>query len=109
MQHGELGDCHFLLSLIALIEQSDLVRGIFAEPMENDLGPVDMNIYRMGEQKSIILDRRVLFKNSKPKFMRSVSATESSWFCIAEKVFAKAAGLYSSIISGKQSVGGATR
>jgi hypothetical protein len=41
VRHGELEDCYFLASLIILTEQSDLIRGIFTESVENEVGVVD--------------------------------------------------------------------
>jgi hypothetical protein len=70
---GDLDDCCFFASLIVLTKQPDLIRGIFAEPVENDVRAVAVNFCSMGERKPIIIDSRLRFKNNWPNFMRAES------------------------------------
>jgi hypothetical protein len=63
---GDLGNCYFFASLIILTERPDLVRGIFIEPVENEVMAVNVNFYWIGERESIIIDSRARFKNSRP-------------------------------------------
>jgi hypothetical protein len=76
VRQSELGDCHFLPSLILLAKQPGLIPAIFIEPFENDTWSIGVNFYQMGERKSIIGDSRFLFKNHKPRLVRSVLGIE---------------------------------
>jgi hypothetical protein len=77
MRQGELDDCPLPASVIVLIEYADLIRLTFTESVENRVAALDIDFYRMGEWKSITVDSRVLFKNSKPNFMRPVTVVDS--------------------------------
>jgi hypothetical protein len=61
VRQGDLDDCYFFASPIVLTEQPDLIRDIFTDPVENQVGALDVNFYCMGERKSIIFDSRVPF------------------------------------------------
>jgi hypothetical protein len=76
VRQGDLDDCYFFASLIILTEQPGLIRGIFTGPVENEIRAVDVNFDWMGEGKSIIVDSRVPFKNSRPDFVRAVAVAD---------------------------------
>jgi hypothetical protein len=77
MQKGELADCYFFARLFVLTEQPDLIRLIFTEPVENDVGSVGIDFCWVSEQISIIGDSHVGSKNSRPSFLRAFAVAHS--------------------------------
>jgi hypothetical protein len=76
------------------------VLDIFQGYEENEAGVCCVRFFRMGVAVTVIVDTRVLFLNDLPKFVRPVLKTDSWWFCMVEKAWAKVSGSYLSIVGG---------
>lgn len=108
IQQGKLGDCYFISSLIYVSKNINNVKSLFHPKSSLQHGIVLIYFYLLGERIPVIVDTQIAYptnKSREPLFSKPRTNSDSCWFVLVEKAFAKACGGYKFIESGETHFG----
>ena len=112
ISQGELGDCYFVASLSRIARQSYLISSLFdtttptrilgsvQDSINIKCGAVVVYFNCFGRRTPVLIDTLLPLKYDQLRFSSPKDKSQSPWFCLVEKAYAKLNGSYSNIIGG---------
>ena len=98
---GDLDDSYLVSAMISLAKNPENVQTLFQQPLQIQKSIFEVLFKSCGQKLVSIVDSKLPFQGSLPKFISPISAgTSSWWYSIVEKAFAKASGGFSNIQGG---------
>ena len=99
---GSLGDCYFLAVLSSLCKDVNRVKTLFDPRSSIEAGAVIVIFFAAGQKLPVLVDTLLPFKRGTrtPMFSHPKNTSESYWFCLVEKAYAKLHGSYANIVGG---------
>ncbi|EAY13320.1 hypothetical protein TVAG_164300 [Trichomonas vaginalis G3] len=88
---GNYQDCFLISILLHLSKHPDMIKSIFVDP-DISTGCCCLKFSFIGKPYYVIIDTTVPFVDNCPKFAHPRSKSDSIWFCLVEKAYAKLAG-----------------
>lgn len=101
---GKLADCYLIVSFIYASHDKKFVECLFHPKSSLEYGCVLIYFYFLGERIPVIVDTQIPYRDlysTEPLFSHPRSNTDSCWFVLVEKAFAKACGGYYYIETGQ--------
>lgn len=93
---GNYSDCFLISILIPLCNDIDTIKSLFVDK-DLSCGCCCLKFNFIGRPYYVIIDTKVPFVKSHPKFAHPRNSSDSVWFCLVEKAYAKLMGGWSHI------------
>ena len=94
IHQGALGDCYYLSSCSAVVEDPNRVKKIFLTQSYNSAGIFAVTVYVRGKPTQVVVDDYLPFYYGSNLIFDSVQKGEGIWAAILEKAWAKVNGNY---------------
>jgi hypothetical protein len=88
---GKLKDCFLMAACLQLSQMPDLIPSLFVNP-DISSGCCCLRFTAFGRPYYVIVDTIVPFENGVPVYAHPGESTDSIWFCLLEKAYAKLMG-----------------
>eukprot|EP00756_Hemistasia_phaeocysticola_P006299 Hpha_TRINITY_DN13766_c0_g1::TRINITY_DN13766_c0_g1_i1::g.142695::m.142695/K08582/CAPN15; calpain-15 len=100
IDQGALADCYLMGALASVGEFEHLVRSLFENGQDPDLGLYRVNLCKNGWWQTVILDDFFPMSGPKPAFARNRDEPNELWCTLVEKAYAKVHGSFAAIMTG---------
>eukprot|EP01064_Diplonema_japonicum_P011744 TRINITY_DN19195_c0_g2_i1.p1 TRINITY_DN19195_c0_g2~~TRINITY_DN19195_c0_g2_i1.p1 ORF type:complete len:795 (+),score=182.23 TRINITY_DN19195_c0_g2_i1:73-2457(+) len=100
IDQGALADCYLMGALASVAEFEHLVRSMFEDQQDPELGCYRITLCKNGWWQTVIVDDFLPCSGSKPAFARNREEPNELWVCLVEKAYAKLHGSYAAIQTG---------
>ena len=100
IDQGALADCYLMGALASVAEFEWLVRSLFDEGQDVDLGCYKITLCKNGWWQTVIVDDFFPCSGSKPAYSRNREEPNELWVSLVEKAYAKLHGSYGAIQTG---------
>lgn len=115
IEQGAIGDCYLITSLSRIAKQPYLVQTLFEKKKPDTIlgeiqdsinlkcGAVVIYFFAFGRKTPVLIDTRIPVSYGDCIFSHPNINSNSAWFCLVEKAYAKLKGSYSNIVGGQLS------
>eukprot|EP01065_Artemidia_motanka_P052127 TRINITY_DN9336_c0_g1_i2.p1 TRINITY_DN9336_c0_g1~~TRINITY_DN9336_c0_g1_i2.p1 ORF type:complete len:821 (+),score=291.38 TRINITY_DN9336_c0_g1_i2:62-2524(+) len=100
IDQGALADCYLMGALASVAEFEHLVRALFENGQDPDLGLYRVSLCKNGWWQTVVLDDFFTMSGPKPAFARNRDEINELWVTLVEKAYAKVHGSFAAIMSG---------
>eukprot|EP01061_Rhynchopus_euleeides_P018486 TRINITY_DN30608_c0_g1_i1.p1 TRINITY_DN30608_c0_g1~~TRINITY_DN30608_c0_g1_i1.p1 ORF type:complete len:807 (+),score=346.30 TRINITY_DN30608_c0_g1_i1:88-2508(+) len=100
IDQGALADCYLMGALASVAEFEWLVRSLFDDGQDVELGCYKVSLCKNGWWQTVLVDDFLPCSGSKPAFSRNREEVNELWVCLVEKAYAKLHGSFAAIQTG---------
>eukprot|EP01062_Namystynia_karyoxenos_P050050 TRINITY_DN3866_c0_g1_i1.p1 TRINITY_DN3866_c0_g1~~TRINITY_DN3866_c0_g1_i1.p1 ORF type:complete len:850 (+),score=360.48 TRINITY_DN3866_c0_g1_i1:85-2550(+) len=100
IDQGALADCYLMGALASVAEFEHLVRSLFENGHDPDMGLYRVSLCKNGWWQTVVLDDFFPMSGPKPAFARNRDEVNEIWVTLVEKAYAKVHGSFAAIMSG---------